>query len=847
MRDRHSGGNTHGPERGDESSGRPGGSDLVGRRYDAVQRRAAGAASPNDAPASAPSSPVPAFDWAESLSLHLPPVQRDAEQTNGADNASVHAHAAHGLSGPSTGLPFATKIQQAFGPAHDVSGIHAHIGGEAADAAGAIGAKAYASGDGVAFAEAPDLHTAAHEAAHVVQQRAGVHLKGGVGSAGDAYEQHADAVANRVVAGRSAADLMPSVGGLGSTPHVQRQAADKAPESDTGIDPTADDIATAGLQGGDATFDVKWIESLPGRMLDQIDGAYAESKQSAAYKKALAADRRLREIEGAKKDAKQALAKDTAAELGVANNKRNRKTIEASDTYQTGVAAIDGEYADEVADRKDAIAKRVSEAGHKGKSWDDGRLTARMDFMSWGIALLGSANAVKSHFMGLAMIKGGAYLSAPAAARYNQAMAWFESTYPGSTFPRTSVGQALRGRHHGEHSKGLQGHPLGISLDFDAYVNVHQKDGVASFMLRKFGGGPNSLKLGDRSYDKVQEIGTVSAAGGPLAESQVAYLAAAEKAYDEMFATSERFKDALGPAEARLKEVQTLYYSVVAPGAKNVAAIEKDLAKAQRDASKRNGKKTDEASDPATDPRVVALTAQRDAALKSFETEKAKVQAVLEEVFAPWIETLHGEVAEIEAAHDRDDLNTSVDLKTADRCVKEVERAKKPKALRALITAKRYAPIFKGFDPGFPDEEFRTYHQAALTQAKEVRAAKYQSGEVSTRLELIRRFRDPSAVFGTGEHIVKEDTGEDYWRQKREVSQPPIIQYLETGFARNDEMGAPDARQDAEVFNGEFVAGMMRFGWYPGAAWGAADTMHFDFLDGFDAIVGTAKSFGPAE
>jgi hypothetical protein len=57
-------------------------------------------------------------------------------------------------------------------------------------------------------AGAPDLHTAAHEAAHVVQQQAGVQLKGGVGAVGDSYELHADAVADAVVQGKSAEGLL---------------------------------------------------------------------------------------------------------------------------------------------------------------------------------------------------------------------------------------------------------------------------------------------------------------------------------------------------------------------------------------------------------------------------------------------------------------------------------------------------------------------------------------------------------------------------------------------------------------------------------------------------------------
>ena len=67
---------------------------------------------------------------------------------------------------------------------------------------------AYTVGSKVAFKNSPSLHTAAHEAAHVVQQRKGVSLKTGVGQRGDVYEQHADAVANRVVQGKSAEHLL---------------------------------------------------------------------------------------------------------------------------------------------------------------------------------------------------------------------------------------------------------------------------------------------------------------------------------------------------------------------------------------------------------------------------------------------------------------------------------------------------------------------------------------------------------------------------------------------------------------------------------------------------------------
>lgn len=141
-------------------------------------------------------------------------------------NAAVHKRAQEGVSGAGQALPHADQIQASFGT-HDISHVKAHVGGDAAAAAGEIGAQAYATGDQVAFAQQPDLHTAAHEAAHVVQQRGGVSLKGGVGQAGDPYEQHADAVADKVVAGESAEDLLGQAHGGPARSAIQFFGADE--------------------------------------------------------------------------------------------------------------------------------------------------------------------------------------------------------------------------------------------------------------------------------------------------------------------------------------------------------------------------------------------------------------------------------------------------------------------------------------------------------------------------------------------------------------------------------------------------------------------------------------------
>ncbi len=164
-------------------------------------------------------------------------VQLKADAHTGLSDAEIGSRAAAGIAGGGRTLPHLDTIQRAFGP-HDVSGVRAHVGGAAADASASIGAHAYATGNDVAFAKEPDLFLAAHEAAHVVQQRQGVHLSSAVGQDGDAYERHADDVAAAVVRGDSAAGLLGEVAG-GDGTAVQRKGGPK-PAADEEIDPNLD-------------------------------------------------------------------------------------------------------------------------------------------------------------------------------------------------------------------------------------------------------------------------------------------------------------------------------------------------------------------------------------------------------------------------------------------------------------------------------------------------------------------------------------------------------------------------------------------------------------------------------
>jgi|GEM_PF-2670989 len=152
---------------------------------------------------------------------------------------SVQQRAAEGVAGSGGALPHADTIQRSFG-GYDIRNVQAHLDSSAQGAAQDIGASAYATDNHVAFGTSPSLHTAAHETAHVVQQRAGVQLKGGVGEVGDTYERNADEVADAVVAGNSAEPILAKIAPKnGTASGVQMKAIQKEAEPSYSIEATA--------------------------------------------------------------------------------------------------------------------------------------------------------------------------------------------------------------------------------------------------------------------------------------------------------------------------------------------------------------------------------------------------------------------------------------------------------------------------------------------------------------------------------------------------------------------------------------------------------------------------------
>jgi hypothetical protein len=252
---------------------------------------------PNASPGRSGGNVSDASPGKRTLVEHVPGSAVQLRATGAAPSSSpaVHEAAAQGVATPSSPLPHGSIVQHLFGY-HDLSTVQAHTGPEAAASAGAMGAQAYATGNHVVLGASTDLHTVAHEAAHVVQQRSGVQLKGGIGESGDAYERNADEVADRVVRGESAADLLPG-GGAASGSVGQRSDAGGALQCKGGKQGPQGDKGDKGDKGDPGeSYDPVYWEEFHG-LMNKAAGAWS----FIADKQKLAIDAIRREIEKPKK------------------------------------------------------------------------------------------------------------------------------------------------------------------------------------------------------------------------------------------------------------------------------------------------------------------------------------------------------------------------------------------------------------------------------------------------------------------------------------------------------------------------------------------------------------------
>jgi hypothetical protein len=230
---------------------------------DAVQRRLRNAPSTGADPLDA--API-ADGLAAAFLAPRAPVQARAGSLADTEPQQIHAAAERGTATPSTSLPYRAELESSLG--HDLTGVQAHVGGAAETAAADMGAEAFATGDHVVLPANPSLHTVAHEVAHVVQQRDGVQLKGGVGEVGDAYERQADEVADRVVK-RERIAPSGNAGSQAATDSVQLKAEGSATSTvpDGGLPDSEAAIAGEGAEGeggGGVSVTVTWIGKFGG-------------------------------------------------------------------------------------------------------------------------------------------------------------------------------------------------------------------------------------------------------------------------------------------------------------------------------------------------------------------------------------------------------------------------------------------------------------------------------------------------------------------------------------------------------------------------------------------------------
>jgi hypothetical protein len=131
-----------------------------------------------------------------------------------ADDNGVRADAGEALSAASSssGDPLPASVQGQFESSlgADLGGVRVHTGEASANAAAAVGARAFATGNDIHFgaghydpSSSSGQHLLAHEVAHTVQQRggAGMQRKPVVSSPGDAHEAEADRAADAMVSG----------------------------------------------------------------------------------------------------------------------------------------------------------------------------------------------------------------------------------------------------------------------------------------------------------------------------------------------------------------------------------------------------------------------------------------------------------------------------------------------------------------------------------------------------------------------------------------------------------------------------------------------------------------------
>lgn len=653
--------------------------------------------------------------------------------------------------------------------------------------------------------------------------------------------------------------------------------------------------ASTSDQGKDA-LDIKWIDELPAHMRNEIDTNFY-SDAAAEEWVAGASAKGVTQIDAEQNKLEQQLKKDTAERLKHLNGKAPKAAdIAADDTYKAEHATIEKERADR---KRELIAKTAREhdkampahVGDRAQSVvkpktatitrQEGQMIARTNFMSWAVHVFHTADAAKQHFLGklagkdkdnknqyqggIRLVSGqrGMWLADAAATRFEAARADFEAKHPGYTFPDTDVAQDMRGFHQDRKGIGMLGHAIGEAFDFLAVDNpnikIDDNGHNYAYLVGKFGGKDGKRGTGRTtmvtSEAAIEQRGKDTWAGKPepAPDTMIENLRAQ---FHEMSVSSDKMKHARSDAQLKkLDAARDLFFSE--PQLKLAAKAAQDAAKNPHPIITARLKAEGVTEPAAVAARTVQIQAELEAAAREATDASINAQGnvikALKEVFDDWITAIQADI-DVDTALLTANEASRTTMTTDEKSLADIDATADDwqAKLDAFATAHQLTPFAK--QKKLAQHDGKAFQKSLMAELKSrdasaTKGLAKKDGAAHADITALEWYRDrltnPSFVFGKGVAVAWEDNDKrkpaTHWESKYDASQVPLMQVLEHGTVRDDAMparGPGDKKQ--QVFNGETIATLARYGWAPGAAFG--DTMHFDFIEGYNKAVPGGRS-----
>jgi len=617
---------------------------------------------------------------------------------------------------------------------------------------------------------------------------------------------------------------------------------------------------------GQQRLDIEWVGALPEHLRDTIDTAFADT--TATQQVTQSARPGLAKIDAELNAALKDLTKKTKKRLVDEHKRATDRDVTSDPTFVAERDQLEEErtrrkqeHVKQTRDANDAAVamkrsdQSVARSGTPTVRRLEGKALARTNFMSWAVDIFGSAETAKSHFRGILAVRGhpNMWLAASARARFEAAQSDFESRHPGYSIVDTSVANDLRGMHQQRWGIGMLGHAIGESFDLKAIDNPNIKiDDIGhnyAYLIGKFGGEQNKRGTGRAKMQiaesAVEKTGKETAAGRNTPEG-AALIESVRQQFEEMSATSTRLKSSMTGEMPRLEAARDLYF--------DQAGLRVELAKAKADlqyadgvAAKRlAGQKLDaEAKKAAVQQIKRELAAAVDHKKEEIARSQAAVKEALTTAFAAWTQSIQRDIDTDQSLLDQNQASRAA-MTAEEQALAAIDvGAEDAKARLSQFATDHHLTTLDKMRP--PPRDAQVY-KAALVRELKLRNARATTSlggrDADARADMRelqfyqQKLLDPAFVFGHGE---KSDDG--HWRSKYGVSEVALMQLLEHGTVRDDPMPEPaagGARQG--VYNAAVVTTLAKFGFAPGAAYG--DTMHFDFVEGFNTQVPGGRS-GP--